>query len=861
VPALSPRHVRRPRLTSRLDAWTGQAIVLTAPAGYGKTALAAEWLADKPAAWYRASPAEADLAAFSVGLADAIQAIVPVAGERLRQRARVGEAPESAVRPLAELLAEDLSDWPQEAWLAIDDYHVVAESAPVEEFVDWLLALSPLRLLVTTRRRPTWVSARRVLYGEITELTRDELAMTAEEGRLVLADGRGEAVAELVEQAQGWPALIGLAGLSASFSMPTARISEALFQYFAEEVLRNEPGDVQEFMLAAAVPPAVDVRVASEVLGLANAEEGIRRLEEKGLLHPGGRGSRRFHPLLRDFLRKRLEEENPRRAVDLADRALADARAGERWGEAFELALASSRAEHAADALAAAAPGLLAAGQIETVERWLAECGDTALSRPAAALAQGEVFIRRGRLFEALELAEELARSLPAEDAHSSRAWHLAGRAFQLLSQDEQALACHLRASETAQTASDRTNALWGATVLAAQLESDVIHRLVAEMEPLASQDLDAGLQFASGRAFLAASQGSLAGVWEGVEPLLHHVERAADPIAKNNFLTATAYLCTSRSDYALAHELAARAVATAGEYRLGKLKTAFSLCQRAAAEIGLRRFGSAARTLDQIEGLGIGHTNILLWESANLRLKLLLAKGDLRRAIESAPPREGGRSKASVGEHAGLVAITAAALGDLDRARAEVRRAREETRSVEARFYSRFAEALTETDSVAEARRALAEAAEAQMLDAFVIAYRAQPRLAAALAADPASLPLVQAVLPAANDVALARRMGIELGTELTPPGLEELTPRENEVLRLMAEGLGNAEISRRLFISEKTTKVHVHHIFRKLGVTTRVQAVLARRGQDEAERMLVAGPLGSDPAPQSRSDAGSDL
>ncbi len=344
----------------------------------------------------------------------------------------------------------------------------------------------------------------------------------------------------------------------------------------------------------------------------------------------------------------------------------------------------------------------------------------------------------------------------------------------------------------------------------------------------------------------------------EGVEPLLHHVERAADPIAKNNFLTATAYLCTSRSDYALAHELAARAVATAEEYRLGKLKTAFSLCQRAAAEIGLRRFANAARTLEQIERLGIGHTSILLWESANLRLKLLLAKGDLRRAIESpALPPEGGGTKSSVGEHAGLVAVGAAALGDLDRARAEVRRAREETRSVEARFYSRFAEALMERGSVVEARRALAEAADAQILDAFVIAYRAQPRLAGSLAADPASLPLIRAVLPAANDVALARRLDIELGPGPTPPGLEELTARENEVLGLMAEGLGNAEISRRLFISEKTTKVHVHHIFRKLGVTTRVQAVLAQRGHEEDER----GIRSSDPAPQSRNDAGSDL
>jgi DNA-binding NarL/FixJ family response regulator len=92
-----------------------------------------------------------------------------------------------------------------------------------------------------------------------------------------------------------------------------------------------------------------------------------------------------------------------------------------------------------------------------------------------------------------------------------------------------------------------------------------------------------------------------------------------------------------------------------------------------------------------------------------------------------------------------------------------------------------------------------------------------------------------VRTVLPAANDAALGRRLDVDLGPEPEAPGLEELTSRENEVLALMAEGLGNAEISQRLFISEKTTKVHVHHIFRKLGVQTRVQAVLALREHDE--------------------------
>src|SRR5215218_8947707 len=134
------QHVPRPRLTRLLDETNAQAIVISGPAGYGKTVLASEWLEGRDdVAWFRATTAAADLAAFSVGVAQALEALVPGAADRLAARVRVGDAPTKAVRPLAELLAEDLSDWPEGALLAIDDYHLVAESAPVEEFVDWLL--------------------------------------------------------------------------------------------------------------------------------------------------------------------------------------------------------------------------------------------------------------------------------------------------------------------------------------------------------------------------------------------------------------------------------------------------------------------------------------------------------------------------------------------------------------------------------------------------------------------------------------------------------------------------------------------------------------------------------------------------
>jgi DNA-binding NarL/FixJ family response regulator len=119
-------------------------------------------------------------------------------------------------------------------------------------------------------------------------------------------------------------------------------------------------------------------------------------------------------------------------------------------------------------------------------------------------------------------------------------------------------------------------------------------------------------------------------------------------------------------------------------------------------------------------------------------------------------------------------------------------------------------------------------ETASAGAFDLTVFAYRANPNLLPILAANDERNAELTDLMSQVGDVRIAKRFGVEApnsGATLSTP---TLTPRERQVYELLAEGKTNREIASTLFITEPTVKVHVRHVFRKLGVRSRTEAAV---------------------------------
>jgi ATP/maltotriose-dependent transcriptional regulator MalT len=305
------------------------------------------------------------------------------------------------------------------------------------------------------------------------------------------------------------------------------------------------------------------------------------------------------------------------------------------------------------------------------------------------------------------------------------------------------------------------------------------------------------------------------------------------DPFLTTNHLNLFSYVMVNLVEYERALSLSAEFLEKARSSGL-VFAIDHALLVRASALIGLRRLSSAQQALHEIADHVDQASQHIVGNAELQRVKLAIAAGDLARAsrlLAQEPPNSMPRPfRAEFVGHRGLVF---AALGAIEEANEAFDEVQEAVTSAVARCLWDLGQAVLalQTDQPGAQTQcidAVTRSIDQGYLDFLVTTARAYPDLVTSAAADAKCARSLTQVLSASSDVALGRRAGLEMPRVLRRS--EPLSSREREVYELVAQGRSNKEIARTLFISESTAKVHVRHIFEKLGVHTRAEAARAR-------------------------------
>ena len=227
IPPPRPKVVLRPRLIERLNEGLHRKLTLiSAPAGFGKTTLVSEWLADceRPAAWLSLDEGDNDPTRFLTYLVAALQTIAPNIGEGVLGVLQSPQPPPT--ESILTALLNEITTIPDNFVLVLDDYHVI-DAKPVDDALTFLLEHLPpqMHLVIATREDPQLPLARLRARGQLTELRAADLRFTPAEAAEFLNQVMGlnlsaEDIAALETRTEGWIAGLQLA---ATFHAGTSR--------------------------------------------------------------------------------------------------------------------------------------------------------------------------------------------------------------------------------------------------------------------------------------------------------------------------------------------------------------------------------------------------------------------------------------------------------------------------------------------------------------------------------------------------------------------------------------------------------------------------------------------------------------
>lgn len=424
APPSPPGFVARPRLMERLDEGLDRgAALISAPAGFGKSALLADWSrrGGRSVGWLSLDPGDNDAARFwrhaTAALDRACAGIVePVAG-------LLGPPAPPAFTGVVTALVNELAAQSSQLLLVLDDYHLI-DSDEVHASVRFLLEHLPqqLRVALATRVDPSLAVARLRARGQLVELRAGDLRFSVEEATTLLraAVGPGlpeRAIATLTNRTDGWATGLQLAGLSLRNRPDVSTFVERftgshryVLDYLTEEMLEQQPEQLRSFLLDTAILRRLSGGLCDAVTGRSDGQAMLEAIERANLFLTPLDDLRhwwRYHPLFADMLRARLQRASPGRAPELHRAAAAWHQQHGSPDDAVHHALGAGDAEWAARIIERHVDEVLFRAEKTTVRRWFTLLPDDVVNdRPRLLLAKTRLALLADHTDAAAELLD-----------------------------------------------------------------------------------------------------------------------------------------------------------------------------------------------------------------------------------------------------------------------------------------------------------------------------------------------------------------------------------------------------------------------------------------------------------------------
>jgi LuxR family maltose regulon positive regulatory protein len=427
--------VVRTRLIEELQHSTARPVTLiAAPAGYGKTTVASQWLtsASRPAtaAWISLDRSDNDPVRLWTHIATALDRAGCVIARDIASFVAAGGY--DMMTTVLPRIVDAIAAFSGDITILVDDFEVV-RSAECNEQVDFFIKHLPeqAHLVLITRADPNLRLGRMRAAGQLSEIRADELAFNVQEASsLLLADDielSSDAVWELMRRTEGWPAGLYLAALSlvdradpGEFVHHFSGNNRFIGDYLTEEVLGRQSDEVHNFILDMSIVDRFSAPLCDYMIAGRHSASILRDLQHTNLflipLDAEGRWFR-FHHLFGAVARSALETEQPERAAMLHGRAAEWLSENGYIDAAVAHAMAAGDSNQAAALVQASWLRYFDAGRGSTVRGWLralessaaAENTTTAVTAAWMAALSGQKEEMDRRLAQLSKVSDDMA--------------------------------------------------------------------------------------------------------------------------------------------------------------------------------------------------------------------------------------------------------------------------------------------------------------------------------------------------------------------------------------------------------------------------------------------------------------------